>query len=493
MNIKTNESIWSKTTQIPKRDSLHGDVSVDVAVIGGGMAGVLCAHFLKNSGLKAIILEAARIGSGQTKNTTAKITLQHNLLYHRLIKSAGREQAALYADANRRAVAEYKRIIELLQIDCDFTMLPAYLYTTEDESPIIHEFAAAKELGIHADYLGDTELPFPVNAALRFHEQAQFHPLDFLQAVSAPLDIYENTAALSVEGQQIKTAYSTITAAHIIFCCHYPFINVPGYYFMRMHQERSYVLALENAIKLHGMYRGIDKDGLSFRMSGSLLLLGGGSHRTGENSVGGQYEMLRNAAKSYWPDSKEAAHWSAQDCMTLDGIPYIGRFAASTPNWYVATGFGKWGMTSSMVSAMLLSDLILKGESPWESVFSPQRFTPSASAQMLMTETAQAVKGLGRRIFTLPKEKIEHLPNGQGGVVEYDGEKVGVYKDENGEAFIVSVQCPHLGCQLEWNPDEKSWDCPCHGSRFDYRGRLIDNPAQEDIAFTSADGEAQAD
>lgn len=490
MNIKRNESIWTKAVQIPKREALHDDLSVDVAIIGGGMAGVLCAHLLKNAGLKTIVLEADRIGSGQTKNTTAKITLQHNLLYDRLIKSAGREQAALYADANRRAIAEYRRIMEVLHADCDFTLLPSYLYTTEAEDPIIQEFAAAKELGIHADYLSNTELPFPVSAALRFHEQAQFHPLKFLHAVSAPLEIYENTAALSVEGKQIQTAYGTITAEHIIFCCHYPFINLPGYYFMRMHQERSYVLALENAMTLHGMYLGIDEDGLSFRTSGNLLLLGGGRHRTGENTIGGQYEMLKSAAGAYWPDSKETDHWSAQDCMTLDGIPYIGHFSASTPNWYVATGFGKWGMTSAMVSAMLLSDLILKRESPWESVFSPQRFTPSASAQMLFSETAHAVKGLSRRIFTLPKEKIEKLQNGHGGIVEYDGEKVGVYKAENGEAFIVSIQCPHLGCQLEWNPDEKSWDCPCHGSRFDYRGHLIDNPAQEGIAFTSAYGEA---
>ena len=276
------------------------------------------------------------------------------------------------------------------------------------------------------------------------------------------------------------TDRGTVTAEHVVFACHYPFRNVPGYYFLRMHQERSYVLALENAAGLEGMYFGTDGDGLSFRPQGDLLLLGGGGHRTGENSAGGQYQKLRQAARSFWPESRETAAWSAQDGMPLDGVPYIGRFSATTPNWYVATGFQKWGMTSSMVAARLLTDLITTGASPWEEVFTPQRFQPSAAGKALLQESTQAAKGLGRRLFTPPRAEVEALPRGHGGVVEYRGEKLGVYKDDGGEVFCVSVRCPHLGCQLEWNPDEKSWDCPCHGSRFDYRGRLLDGPAQRD-------------
>ncbi|MBC3938434.1 FAD-dependent oxidoreductase [Anaerotruncus massiliensis (ex Liu et al. 2021)] len=476
-----SESIWSKAAGLPERPALAGGLDVDAAVIGGGMAGVLTAHFLKAAGLRTVLLEASRVGGGQTKNTTAKITSQHGLIYHRLIERSGEEPARQYADANQRAVAEYRRMVRELGIDCDFTEAPAYLYSTAEREPLAREFEAAKALGIGAAYGSQTELPFPVAAALRFDGQARFHPLRFLRAVAGPLEIYEGTPVRSVEGNRIFTDRGEVTAAKIVLACHYPFLNAPGYYFMRMHQERSYVLALKNASKLTGMYLGVDADGLSFRPQGDLLLLGGGNHRTGENSAGGQYQRLREAAKTYWPESAEAAAWSAQDCMTLDGVPYIGRYSASTPDWYVATGFQKWGMTSSMVSALLITGLITEGKSPWEQVFTPQRFNPSASARTLMRDTAQAAKGLARKFLTPPREDIEALPRGHGGVVEYDGEKVGVYKDENGEAFIVSVRCPHLGCQLEWNPDEKSWDCPCHGSRFDFRGRLIDNPAQEGL------------
>ena len=476
-----HQSIWSKTTAFPAREPLRQDCQTEVAIIGGGMAGILTAHLLKQAGVSSVVLEAAQVASGQTRNTTAKITLQHDLIYHRLVQQRGEEQARQYANANRLAVDEYRRIIAGGQIDCDLTDAPAYLYSTAERESLAREFEAARKLGIDADYGTKTELPFPVMSALRFSHQARFHPLKFLHAIAQPLEIYGQTRVQAAEGNRLTTNHGVVTARKIVFACHYPFLNMPGFYFMRMHQERSYVIALENAAQYEGMYLGVDQDGLSIRMQGNLLLLGGGSHRTGENSAGGQYQKLREAATQYWPQSKEVAAWSAQDCMPLDGVPYIGQFSEATPDWYVATGFQKWGMTSSMVAAMLIRDAITGQTNENAPVFSPLRFTPSASAMTLMQETAQAVKGLSRKLFTPSRAHIEELPNNHGGVVEYDGEKVGVYKDENGETFLVSVRCPHLGCQLEWNPDEKSWDCPCHGSRFDVRGNLMDNPAQEGI------------
>ena len=206
------------------------------------------------------------------------------------------------------------------------------------------------------------------------------------------------------------------------------------------------------------------------------------NHRTGENTKGGKYDSLRAAAEKYFPGAKEVDHWSAQDCMPLDSIPYIGRFSESTPGWYVATGFKKWGMSSSMVAADILSDLICGQENPNAEVFSPYRFNTN-SVPSAVTETVQAVKGLSRQIFSPGRAAVEQLPRGHGGIVtDSDGNKVGVYKDSNGKIYAVHPRCPHLGCQLEWNPDEKSWDCPCHGSRFDYHGNLIDNPAQANIA-----------
>lgn len=477
------ESIWSKTIKIQKRPELRGDLTVEAAVIGGGLAGILTAYFLKQRNVNAVVLEAAEIGSGQTQNTTAKITSQHNLIYTKLLKEFGEEKARQYAQANEQAVRDYERIIREQNIDCSFQERPAYLYAKnlQDGQILEEEAKAAKELGIKAEFVYQIELPFSVTGAVKFDKQAQFHPLAFLQAISKDLNIFEHTRVIDVDGSRVLTDHGTVTAKHIIFATHFPFINAPGFYFARMHQERSYVLALEHEAKLSGMYLGVDTEGLSFRSFDGFLLLGGGGHRTGENSAGGKYSSLREKAQQIYPDSKEILHWSAQDCMTLDGVPYIGQFSAGTPNWYVATGFGKWGMTTSMVAATLIADKITAVENPYAEVFSPSRFTPSASVSAFVTDMGQAVKGISKQFFSLPRADIEALSPGHGGVVEYDGQKVGVYKNEAEETFIVSIRCPHLGCQLEWNPDEKSWDCPCHGSRFDYRGNLLDNPAQKNL------------
>ena len=248
-----------------------------------------------------------------------------------------------------------------------------------------------------------------------------------------------------------------------------------------MHQERSYALSLENAANVNGMYKGIDNNAFSFRNYNNLLILGGGGHRTGENSLGGMYENLTTAAKNFYPESQVTACWSAQDCVSVDFIPYIGKYCTTTPDLYVATGFKKWGMTSSMVSAMILTGMICGEEHPYYEVFSPQRFKLSASAQNILSEGKQAVMGLSKRFFSFPDSESEKLPLGHGGIVSYNGEKLGVYKDENSETFVVEPKCTHLGCELTFNPDEKSWDCPCHGSRFDYIGNLIDNPATKNL------------
>jgi glycine/D-amino acid oxidase-like deaminating enzyme/nitrite reductase/ring-hydroxylating ferredoxin subunit len=460
---------------------LEGDIKTHVLVIGAGMAGILTAHRLSKQGAEVVVIEGSQVGSGQTKNTTAKITSQHNVIYDSLIKNFGMEKARQYALANEAAVAEFHDLIKDNNIDCDYEQLPAYLYSSVCSEPMEKEAEAALSLGINASFTTKTGLPFPVRGAVRFENQAQFHPLKFLRAVSEPLIIYENTKAIEVEEHTVTTDKGTIRAEHIVFASHYPFINFPGYYFLRMHQERSYVIALENASVPDGMYLGVDNDGLSFRAAQGYLLLGGGNHRTGENSKGSKYDYLLNRAEKLYPGSREAYRWSAQDCMPLDGVPYIGRYASDRAYWYTATGFQKWGMSTSMVSAMIISDLISGNESPYTEVFTPQRFNLPASAKNLATEAALAVKGLTRDLFKVPVINAEHIQRGQGGIVEYEGKKVGVYKSPEGKLFIVDTRCPHLGCQLEWNPDELSWDCPCHGSRFSYEGRLLDNPAQVDL------------
>ncbi len=475
------KSIWSISASSAKRSPLQSDIETDTVIIGGGMAGILTAHFLEQAGMKCVVLEADRIGSGQTKNTTAKVTSQHGMIYDRLLQNEGIEKAGLYAAANQEAVERYRILAEKYQGDIGWNQCPAYLYTMQDTGALRREHEAAKRIGLGMQLTEKTELPFQVKLALKLEGQGQFHPLRFLYMLAEELTIFEHTKVTHVEDHTVLTAHGTVHAQRVVFACHYPFLNSPGYYFMRMHQERSYVLAVKKAASMEGMYYGIDEDGLSFRSAGENLLIGGGGHRTGKNTAGNSYEYLSSRAEALWPECKETARCSAQDCMTLDGIPYIGKYSKSQPDWYVATGFGKWGMTSSMVSAMILSDLICGRQNQYADVFTPRRFHLQSSVGTLIKEGGYAVSGLMKQLAAIPKEKLQDLRPGHGGIVEHDGNKYGVYREETGKLFAISTRCPHLGCQLAWNPDEKSWDCPCHGSRFDYRGKRLDGPAQNDL------------
>ncbi len=473
------ESIWSETTEIPKRSTLPSNASTEVAIIGAGMAGILTAYFLKHQGRKVMVLEADRIGGGQTKNTTAKITSQHGLIYNKLISKYGIEKARLYAKANEEAIRKYQSIIEENHIDCDFEKLSAYLYSMENRLFLMQEARAAASLGLPVSFYEKAALPFQTVGAVEFKNQAQFHPLKFIKALAQDLEIYENTMAHAVKGHIIYTNRGTVTAKYIIFATHYPFPIIPGFYFMRQHQERSYVVAYSGTKKLDGMYYSIDTSGLSFRNYKDLLYIGGGAHRTGKNESGGSYDLIRQQAAKYFPEGKETACWSAQDCKTHDMLPFIGKFSFFRPNWYVATGFKKWGMTTSMISAMIISDEICGIENPYRKLFSPQRWHPFASAKDFMIDVGTSIRGLltGYHIWFCGTEK--DLPKGHGGIVRKGLKRYGCYRDETGAVHRISIRCPHMGCELLWNPDEQSFDCPCHGSRFDYDGNLIDNPAQK--------------
>ncbi len=473
-------SIWSEGIMIPKRERLNKNIETEVAVIGAGMAGVLIAERLRKSGKRVVVLEADRIASGQTKNTTAKITMQHGCKYSQLAKSLGIDTARLYAKANLDAVGWFEKFIKENNISCDFERRSAFIYTKKDPLVLKEEYSVYQQMGVAASLTDKTELPFGVKAALEVENQAQFSPLKFISAVVPDLEIYEQTRVKRVKGQMLYCDGAVVYAQHIVFATHYPFVNFPAMYFLRLHQERSYVLALENTSKINGMYIGIDDNGYSFRSYGNYLLLGGGSHRTGENSAGGMYAELRSAAQRYFKNFKEVSHWSAQDCISADTVPYIGQFSKSRPNWYVATGFGKWGMTASCVAADIICDLVCKKQNQYTNVFSPARISVKALSG-IAGEGRQAVKGLLIRNLQIPREKLCDIPVGHGGIVVYRGERIGVYRESEQKHYCVSVKCPHLGCRLEWNADEKSWDCPCHGSRFDYTGKLLDNPAQIDL------------
>lgn len=449
------KSLWEETIRIPQRKAAEGMYEREVVVIGAGMTGILTAWQLQRAGKQVAVVEAGRIAGGQTGRTTAKITSQHGLLYSRLIENIGFEKAGLYAEANQRAIDEYERIITENGIDCDFQRLPAYLYSTVNEEALKRETEAAAQLGIAAEFVRNIELPFDTAGAVRFANQAQFHPLKFIRALAENLEIFENSLVTRVDDTLVCTDKAMFMAKQVVFATHYPIRNVPGFYFLRQHQERSYVIALTGCKPLQGIYYSAEPEGFSLRSAGDKLLLGGNSHRTGENRQGGAYACLKAAACKYFPGAEIAALWSAQDCMPHDEIPFIGRYSRIRRDWYVATGYKKWGMTSAMAAALLLTDMALGKENAWEKVFSPQRICPKAARENFWTDVGESMKGLWKGAFQ-PMEKNRR------------GEKV-------------RVRCTHMGCKLTWNPDEKSWDCPCHGSRFTEDGKLLDEPARKDL------------
>lgn len=428
-------SVWNQTTTREIRQALEGDLTADVLVVGGGLCGILVAHWLKKAGVHCILVEAKTIGGGITKNTTAKITAQHGLVYADLIKRFGAKKARLYYDANTQAIQRYQALSE--QFPCDFEYKTAYVYSINDRRKLEREADACHMLGVDTWIQEDIPLPFKTKGAIAMEGQAQFNPLKLLYAIANEIKIYENTFVSKIEGQTAITSKGKITANHIVLATHYPMVNIPGLYFMKLYQHRSYVIALEGAAMPDGMFLDERDDGHSFRTYGNLLFVGGGDHKTGKKGAG--YAEIRTLIKQAYPHAIEKYHWATQDCMTLDKVPYIGRHRNGSRNLYVATGFNKWGMTGTMVAAQILTDLLVFGKSDWEEVFNPGR---SMITRQLMINIGSAAKGL---------------------------------------LSVGGPRCAHMGCKLHWNSVEQSWDCTCHGSRYEENGYIIDNPAKKRI------------
>ena len=428
-------SIWTESVNMPRFEPLEGEVKTDVLIIGGGITGLLCAYFLKEKGVDYLLVEGRSICSGVTKNTTAKITVQHGLIYADLLKRAGLEKAQMYLDANQRALNKYFDLCG--NMDCDFEERSNYVYSLNDRRKLEQEAESLEKIGCKAQVIDTAELPFPTVGAVGVAHQAQFHPLKFLAQISEGLNIYEHTFVTKFSENIALTEKSRIHFQRVIFATHFPIDNKHGLYFLKMYQHRSYVIALENVSPIQDMYVDENKKGLSFRSYEKLLLVGGGSHRTGKR--GGNWQELREYAKEYYPQAKERYYWATQDCMPLDKVPYIGLYSKNMVQCFVATGYHKWGMTSAMVAAEILADRIIGKENPYEEVFCPSR-------SMLKPQ-----------LFINAGESMVNL------------------------LTPITKRCPHLGCALKWNESERSWDCPCHGSRFDEDGGLIDNPANGDL------------
>jgi glycine/D-amino acid oxidase-like deaminating enzyme len=428
-------SVWSVDSKFQNFSKLNSDIKTSVAIIGGGITGILCGYMLKQNGVDCVVLEADRVCKGVTQNTTAKITSQHGLIYDNLIKNFGIEKAQMYLQANENALKRYAELCK--NIPCEFERKDNYVYSVNNSKKINDELHALVRLGYNPDFITEIPVPIDIAGAVKFPNQAQFNPLQFLSSISKELTIFENTKVIEIRGNKAITETAEITADYFIVTTHFPFMNKYGGYFVKLYQERSYVLALQDGPEIDGMYVDEAKKGMSFRNYKNYLLIGGGDHRTGKD--GGNYRELKSFWAIHYPELPIKYHWATQDCMSLDSIPYIGRYSKKIPNVFVATGFNKWGMTSGMVSAELLCDMILGKKNEYEELFSPSR-----------------------SILTL------QLP-------------INAFETTVGLLTPTKKRCPHLGCALKWNSAEHTWDCPCHGSRFTEKGKLIENPATDDL------------
>jgi glycine/D-amino acid oxidase-like deaminating enzyme/nitrite reductase/ring-hydroxylating ferredoxin subunit len=491
-----HEPYWITSTSKTDYPILNQDVNVDVAIIGGGMVGITSAFLLKRKGLRIAVIEANSIVHGTTGHTTAKITSQHNLIYDKLKDTMGEEKAAQYAEANESAIHFIANLVKEKNIDCDFSWRPAYVYTQSEEyiDKIKAEVKAASSLGIKAYYVDKLPLPFDIKAAVRFDDQAQFHPLKYLLTLATEIPgdgsyIFEHSKVIDIEPKEncsvITSSGFKVNASKVIVASHFPCYDGLGMYFTRMYIEKSYVLGVKIKERFpEGMFINAENPARSLRSQnfedGEFILVGGEHHKTGsETNTDVHYENLSNFAKETFDLQSILFRWSTQDCMTMDGVPYVGHLTSDTSNIFVATGFGKWGMTNSTASAMILTDLITIGENPWEPVYDPSRFTPVASASKFVSNNLDvAAKLIGGKITSVPsEEEINEIKSGEAKVINVDGEKIGVYRDEQGNLHMVDTTCTHLGCELVWNGAEKTWDCPCHGSRFSFDGDNIEGPA----------------
>lgn len=469
-------------------DPLSEDLDVDVCVIGGGITGITTAYLLAKAGKSVCILERDVVASHTTGNTTGKITAQHGIFYDYLLNTFSAEIAKGYLDANLEAISNIKNIIDSENVDCDFEFCDNYVFTNlENEvANIKQEALTIQSLGFNAELVDNVDIPIDCLSALlskfvnlggMVFEHSKVHD------VKPEADFY-----LSFAND------SCVTSKYVVFACHYPFVNVPGFYFLKMYQEASYVIGFKTKEQLfNGMYINTMAPVISLRTAidnngERIVLLGGSNHRVGtEEDISNSFFYLESLAKNMYPDCEILYRWQTQDCVSLDKIPYIGPFSSVWENTYIATGFKKWGMTTSNVAANIICDSILGKENKYGFVFSSTRFNPIKNGTEFVNMLKQSVNSLVVDRIKIPDEVLSDIPIGSGKIVDYMDSKVGVYRDNDGKLHAVKPFCSHLGCQLSWNDLEKTWDCPCHGSRFNFNGESLYSPSVNDLDIFSID------
>lgn len=493
-NMGKLKPFWIENTPDTNYPDLKESLTVDVTILGAGIAGITSAILLKKAGLSIALIEAGKIIKDVTGHTTAKITAAHNVIYKELLKEHGEKKANIYAMANQSAINQIESLIKEYNIACDFRRLPCYVYTeNKDSLKIIKEEAeAARKVGLPVSYEESIPLEgFNVRGAVKYENQAEFHPRKYLLGLTQKIQgdnchIFENTRALNIkEGytNEVVTDKGSIHSKHVIVSTNFPIYD-PGQLFAKMYPSKSYALGFYMKKQFpDAMFIGVDPI-RTYRSTpsdkGQMIIAGGVNHKTGQvKDTIECYKKLEEHVRTHFDVDSIDYRWSTQDNVTIDKVPYIGKVESKSRGIYVATGLMKWGMSNGTVAAIILSDLILGKDNPWSSLFDPSRSKAVVeSSKEFIGTNIGIVKELLSSI-TPPPESIDPsiLNEGEGKIIKIGEKEFGAYKDENGKIYLVSAACTHLGCTITWNNAEKTWDCPCHGSRFNYDGSVIHAPA----------------
>jgi glycine/D-amino acid oxidase-like deaminating enzyme/nitrite reductase/ring-hydroxylating ferredoxin subunit len=490
-------SLWLETTESDGFPVLEGGIEVDVAVVGAGITGVTVAHLLKREGKSVALLEMRRVGLGTTGNTTAKLTVGHSLVYAKLSSSHGPDAARLYAESNREAISQMKTFAADLGIECDWETASNYVYTESSGrlDKLEEELEAMRRAGILAEMTRETDLPFPVAGAVRVDEQAQFHPLKYLAGLVARIPgdgshVFEQTRATGVktgETATVETSSGQVRARDVVVATQLPFLD-RGLFFVKAHPQKSFAISAEVAEKRapRGMYISIDEPTRSIRSAPSIngsrqLIVGGESRRPGDDQNDEDaYRALDEFMRAEF-DLPSDLRWSAHDYIPVDGLPYIGRLRRGDEHLHVATGFAKWGLTKGTIAARIITDAIVGRSNPWAALYDTRRWTPRASATSLAAENGRVARRFVADRFR-PRSAGVRLAPGEGAVIRVGLRHQAVYRDESGNTHVLSARCPHLGCLVAWSEADKTWECPCHGSRFTAEGGLLQGPATTGLA-----------
>lgn len=492
------ESFWEEEIKKHQEfESVKNNIDVSVCIIGGGLTGLSTSYYLSKK-VSVAVVEKDRICSHTSGKTTGKITSQHGLFYEYLINSENKEFAKKYLKANEKAIDNIENIIKESQGECDFEREDAYVFTMQETKvdQIKNEQASVDKIDKEkSEFVKQVLLPLEIAGAIKFRNQAKFHPVKYGYILANSImnnngRVFENSKVTDIKRENGKYIVSVnrnkIIADYVVIATRYPIVNVPGYHFLKMYQSTSYAVMADVKKELfNGMYISTEVPNISFRTvkdgERKLLLAVGFDYKTGKEDLKDGYQRLETVIRKMYPDAEILYKWSAEDCISLDKIPYIGEISVMKPNMYIATGFNKWGITSSNIAANIITDDILGNENEYKDIFKSTRLQPIKNRQEVGNMLKEVNKSLIASRFKITKNELKDIKIGEGKIVNINNTKVGVYKSQTGEVFKIRPYCAHLGCELYFNNIDKTWECPCHGSKFSYDGKLIEVPSNKDL------------